>query len=88
MSWSALVLQVKQRYSETRKELNEIFFGDRKHNMKTELKIKILTLASEAVHIKRHERRWKKVRLDELHNMPHPKFFTLQAHRLRPKSIA
>lgn len=46
--------------------------------MKTHLKIKILTLADEAKHIKRHEQRWKQVKRE---GIPHPLFFDLQGHR-------
>lgn len=69
-------------------KINRLFALLKEHNMKTHLKIKILTLADEAKHIRRHERRWKTVRRDGL---PHPMFFNLEAHRkheVRPECRA
>src|SRR5271168_5421761 len=56
--------------------------------MKTYLKIKIKSLAAEAVIIKQEERKWKAVRQvftgdnDVSINAPHQMFFNLRYHRL------
>ena len=51
--------------------------------MKTYLKIKIKSLAAEAVIIKREEQKWKKLSVfTENVKQPHPMFFALRQHRL------
>ena len=50
---------------------------------KTYLKIKIKSLAAEAVIIKREEQKWKKLSVfTENVKQPHPLFFSLRSHRL------
>lgn len=51
--------------------------------MKTYLKVKIASLAAEAIIIKREEQKWKEVPflIDNLH-VTHPLYFGLRAHRV------